>query len=58
MKVSQFENFKNFSSAVAKTINAMMKLSLMRTATGKDDPELPLLQRISSFEWPASDIGN
>jgi hypothetical protein len=27
----------------------------MRTATGKEDPELPLLQRISSLELPASD---
>jgi hypothetical protein len=26
-----------------------MKLVLMRTATGKEDPELPLLQRISSL---------
>jgi hypothetical protein len=24
----------------------MMKLALMRTATGKEDPELPLQQRI------------
>ena len=30
--------------------------ALMRTATGKEDPELPLLQRISSLELPASDI--
>jgi hypothetical protein len=29
-----------------------MKLALMRTATGKEDPELPLLQRISSLELP------
>jgi hypothetical protein len=28
----------------------MMKLTLMRTATGKEDPELPLLHRINSFE--------
>jgi hypothetical protein len=28
----------------------------MRTATGKKDPELPLLQRISSLELPASEI--
>ena len=28
----------------------------MRTATGKEDPELPLLQRISSLELPASEI--
>ena len=34
----------------------MMKLALMRTATGKDDPELPLLQRISSLELPASEM--
>ena len=26
----------------------MMKLALMRTATGKEDPELPLQQRISA----------
>ena len=34
----------------------MMKLALMRTATGMEDPELPLLQRISSLELPASEI--
>ena len=34
----------------------MMKLSLMRTATGKEDAVLPLLQRISSLELPASEI--
>jgi hypothetical protein len=34
----------------------MMKLALMRTAIGKKDPELPLLQRISSLELPASEI--
>jgi hypothetical protein len=28
----------------------------MRTATGKEDPELPLLPRISSLELPASEI--
>ena len=31
-----------------------MKLALMRTATGKE--ELPLLQRISLLELPASEI--
>jgi hypothetical protein len=31
-------------------------MSLMRTATGKEDPDLPLLQRVSSFELPASEI--
>ena len=34
----------------------MMKLALMRTTTGKEDPELPLLQRISLLELPASEI--
>jgi hypothetical protein len=28
----------------------------MRTATGMEDPELPLLQRIGSLELPASEI--
>ena len=31
----------------------MIKLSLMRTTTGKENPELPLLQRISSLELTA-----
>jgi hypothetical protein len=34
----------------------MMKLALMRTATGMEDPDLPLLQRISSLELPDSEI--
>ena len=34
----------------------MMKLALMRTATGKEDLALPLLQRICSLELPASEI--
>ena len=34
----------------------MMKLPLIRTATGTEEPELPLLQRISSLELPASEI--
>jgi hypothetical protein len=34
----------------------MMKLTLMSTATGKEDPELPLLQRISSLEFTAPQI--
>ena len=38
-----------------KPSSAMMKLALMRAATGKEDPELPLLQRISSLELPASE---
>jgi hypothetical protein len=31
-----------------KPLSAMMKLSLMRTDTGMEDPEFPLLQRINS----------
>ena len=34
----------------------MMKLALMRTATGKEDPELPLIQRRRSLELAASEI--
>ena len=34
----------------------MMKLALMRTTTGKEDPELPLLQRISALELTAPQI--
>ena len=30
-----------------------MKLALTRTATRKEDPEVPLLQRIRSLELPA-----
>jgi hypothetical protein len=33
-----------------------MKQALMRTTTGKEDPELPLLQRISSLELTARQI--
>ena len=39
-----------------KPSSTMMKLALMRTATGKEDPELPLLQRIRSLELPASEV--
>jgi hypothetical protein len=34
----------------------MMKLALMRTATGKEDPDLLLLQRIRSLELTACQI--
>ena len=34
----------------------MMKLALMRTATGKEDPEIPVLQGIRSLELPVSEI--
>ena len=33
-----------------------MKLAHMKTVTGMEDPELPLLQRISSLELSASKI--
>ena len=33
---------------------AVMKRALMRTTTGQEDPELPLLQRIRSLELPVS----
>ena len=36
--------------------SSMMKLSLVRTATGKEDPEFPLLQRIRSLELTAPQI--
>ena len=34
----------------------MMELALMGTNTGNEDPELPLLQRISLLDLPASGI--
>ena len=34
----------------------MMKRILMRIATGKEDPDLPLLQRVSSLELTAPQI--
>jgi hypothetical protein len=34
----------------------MMKLALLRTFTGKENPELPLLQRINSLELTAPQI--
>jgi hypothetical protein len=43
------------SSAVSKTLSAIMKLALMRTATGKET-RLPLPQRISSLELTAPQI--
>ena len=39
-----------------KPSSAIMKLALMRTATGKEDPELPLLQGTSSLELAAPPI--
>jgi hypothetical protein len=34
----------------------MMKLALMSTTTGEEDPELPLLQRIHYFKLTAAQI--
>jgi hypothetical protein len=49
MKVSQFGKYQDLWKFLQvqsqKPSSAMMKL--MRTAAGKEDPELPLLQRIS-----------
>ena len=60
MKVSQSGNFqellKFFQVQSQKPSSALTKLALMRTATGKENPEFPQLQRINSLELPASDI--
>jgi hypothetical protein len=53
MKVS---HFRKFLQMLSQKPNTMMKLSLMRTTTGKEDPALPLLQRIRSLELPVSEI--
>jgi hypothetical protein len=57
MKISQYGTFqellKFFKVQWQKPSSAMMKLALMRTATGKEDPKLPLLQRMSSLEFPS-----
>jgi hypothetical protein len=59
MKVTQCGTFQELSKFLQvhlqKASSVMKKLVLMRAATGKEDPELPLLQGISSFEVPASD---
>ena len=52
----QISKEKQRSTITLRQEGAMMKLDLMRTATGKEDQELPLLQRISSLELPASKI--
>jgi hypothetical protein len=44
---------KVFQVQSQKPSSAMMKLALMRTATGKEDLELLLLQRISSLDLTA-----
>ena len=58
--VSQYGKFQELLTCLQvqsqKQSSAMMKLSLKGTAKGMEDPELPLLQRISSLELPASEI--
>ena len=60
MNVSQYGTFQELRTFLQvqsqKPSSAMMKLALVRTATGQEDPELPLLQRISSLEFPALEI--
>ena len=57
MKVSQHGTFLKFLQVQSqKPSSAMMKLTLMRTATEKEDPELALLQRIRTLALPASEI--
>jgi hypothetical protein len=41
---------KFFKCSRKKTSSAMMKLALMKTDTGKEDPKLPLLQMIRLLE--------
>jgi hypothetical protein len=59
MKVSQsgkFQKLCKFLQVQSQKPSPMIKLALMRTATGKEDPEFPLLQRINSLKLPSSEI--
>ena len=47
---------QSMGKILQKPSSTMKKLALMRTATGKEDPELPLLQRTSSLELTAPQI--
>jgi hypothetical protein len=62
MKVSEsgkFQEMFKFLQVQSQTpSSSMMELSLLRTTTGKEDPELPLLQRISSIELTAPQIAD
>ena len=57
-KMALFDKSPNpyYGNNSAEPSSAMMQLALMRTATGKEDPELPLLQRINSLELTAPQI--
>ena len=55
--MEHFKIFESFFKCSRKNHQVLlMKLVLMRTATGMEDPELPLLQRMSSIDLPASEI--
>ena len=56
MKVSQCGKCKKLQVQSQKSSSSIMKLALLRTAKGKEEPELPLLQRISSLELQTSEI--
>ena len=59
MKVSQsktFQELRKFLQVQSQKPSSAMKLALMRAATGKEDQELPLLQKISSLELTAPQI--
>ena len=59
MNISQSGKCKELSKFLqvqSQKPSTMMELALMRTATGKEDPELPLLQRISSLDLSTSEI--
>ena len=62
MKVSQhgaFQELWKFPQVQSqKPSSAVMNLAIIRTATGKEDPEVPLLQRTSSLELSASEIAD
>jgi hypothetical protein len=54
--MARTETFKFLQVQSQKPSSAMMKRAPMKTATGKKDPELTLLQRIISLELPTSEI--
>ena len=56
MKISQSGIFQELLKYLQKPSSAIIQLSLMRTTTGKEDPELPLLQRMRSLDLTAPQI--
>ena len=57
VNTEHFKSFESFLKCSHKNHQALWWNWLsMRTATGMEDPESPLLQRISSLELPASEI--